>query len=186
MTGKRTLLFTLCLFMGTQAAASPTDTVPRVIIDGKRISRNFISLYYETDHGPYALQADYFTNDAELYVYTSMWNWIWPLTRKGVASAMHDVRCNPNTQDDRNTTSLAPLYQRWLIAEKVSRSMQLYAGQRPRVGEKLKVTWADWGSTTYLVIAATGSITLDENPYSEEASSTPGQVRPNAICPNAS
>lgn len=110
---------------------------------------------------------------------------LWPITRKGVAAAMHDVRCNPMTAAFRSTTSVSSVNDKWLAAEQVVRSMQAATRKNPRVNDKIAVVWADWGSSTYRVIASVGSITLDENPVSEEPSATPGVISPNALCPHA-
>lgn len=68
----------LALGLASGVFAYPNDSIQRIIIDGKRMGADPITVFRELDRGPYALQTDYFTNDAELLVQTWAWDFSGP------------------------------------------------------------------------------------------------------------
>lgn len=178
-------LAAVMLITADAAIATPTQVV---VIDGKRIANRPISLYWEAVSGPYSQVTNFYSNDADLLVIAQMAGWRWPISRKAVSAAMHDVRCNPSTSSFREVTSQSDPTTKWLAANAVVRSMPLYTGSRAKRNDYIEVVWADWGTSKYHIADPTLTDAIPSQvPVSETLPSNGvGVVAPNQNCPNAS
>ena len=130
----------------------------------------------------------------EALIMVGLYDWLWPLSKRGIQEALQDIRCNPNVSPElRSLTSLSDPQMKVIAATQMFRTVPLWSRPKPSAGT-FKVTWADGGSSTFVVngilsdggiIAQVAIILSDGGIIAQVAIEFPGDgvAKPSRLCP---